>query len=198
MARIDCGCGCLRLGSLPTTTTTSPLLSLSSISLRTRRENHQFSFPRGHALIQRQEKLRKADRVPETAELIFLLPKDRWGGLSDVIASKNSPNAVLHIPSTRKISTNHPQITSSSRVIYPHSASDTITPKNKYLSPPYNHLGTIHPFTFGLVMWCEEPQNDGVFLQKKCLQFKSRPKLFSGSRNSQDQIKIRQCLTTFQ
>ena len=156
MARIDCGCGCLRLGSLPTTTTTSPMLSLSSIFLRTQRENHQFSFPRGHALIQRQEKLRKADRVPETAELIFLLPKDRWGELSDVITNRNSPNAVLHIPSTRKISTYHPQITSSSKVIYPHSASDTITPKNKYLSPPYNHLVTIHlPLSlwFSHVMW---------------------------------------------
>ena len=50
-----------------------------SHSLRQQLRFMKMSFPReGKAFLDRQEKLRKSDKVPEGAELIFLLPSDRF------------------------------------------------------------------------------------------------------------------------
>lgn len=53
-----------------------------------RRFRHQFTFPReGKAFLARQENLRKADKVPGGAELIFLLPSDRSRVIMDLAAA---------------------------------------------------------------------------------------------------------------
>jgi len=64
----ECGCRLLRHLSAPS----------MNLPLPVKRQKHRFTFPRmDKAFLERQEKLRIADNVPEGAELIFLLPKDR-------------------------------------------------------------------------------------------------------------------------
>ena len=68
----ECGCRLLRHLSAPS----------MNLPLPVKRQKHRFTFPRmDKAFLERQEKLRIADNVPEGAELIFLLPKDRWAHL---------------------------------------------------------------------------------------------------------------------
>merc|ERR1711872_1212243 len=63
----ECGCRLLK-----------PLVAPSNLPLPVKRQKHRATFPRmGKAFLEKQEKLRIADNVPEGAKLIFLLPQDR-------------------------------------------------------------------------------------------------------------------------